>query len=43
MLGTSPVEASKPWRLEGGPQVWFLTLPHDIEGAAGKLRAVLSE
>jgi len=41
--GTPPVEARNPWRLEGGQRVWFLTLPHDVEGVAAKLRPVLRE
>jgi 5-methylcytosine-specific restriction enzyme subunit McrC len=37
-----PVEARNPWRLQSGQRIWFLTLPHDIEGAAAKLRPLLS-
>ena len=40
--GTPPVETGNPWRLQGGQQVRFMTLPHDIDGAAAKLRPLLS-
>jgi len=40
--GVPPVEGQNLWRLRGGQRVWFMTLPHDIEGAAAKLRPVLS-
>ena len=36
--GRPPAEAGNPWRLEGGQRVWFLTLPHEVEGAAAQLR-----
>jgi len=41
--GLSPAEVRNPWRLESGQRVWFLTLPHDIEGAAEKLRGIVVE
>lgn len=36
--GVSPVEKRNPWRLKGGQQVCFTALPHEIDGAALKLR-----
>jgi 5-methylcytosine-specific restriction enzyme subunit McrC len=41
-LGTPPAEASNPWRLKNDQQVWFLALPHHIDGAAATLRQILS-
>jgi len=36
-----PAEAANPWRLERGREVHFLTLPHSLAEAAGKLRTCL--
>lgn len=33
-----PSEAGNPWRLDARKEVWFLTLPHDIDEAARKVR-----
>jgi len=40
--GTPPAEAKNPWRLEGGQRVTFLTLPHDLDGAVGRLRTEIT-
>lgn len=39
--GIPPAERSSPWRLDGDRQVFFMTLPHDVGGAAQKLRSIL--
>jgi 5-methylcytosine-specific restriction enzyme subunit McrC len=36
--GAPPAEAGNPWRLDARKEVRFLTLPHDIDEAAGKMR-----
>lgn len=38
-----PVEVRNPWRLESGQRVWFLSLPHEIEGATSRLQEVLGD
>jgi 5-methylcytosine-specific restriction enzyme subunit McrC len=40
--GVPEVELKNPWRLESGQRVWMLTLPHDIDAAAAKLRPLLA-
>ncbi len=37
----SPAETRNPWRLDGGRDVFLMTVPHDMGGAAEKLRSVL--
>jgi 5-methylcytosine-specific restriction enzyme subunit McrC len=39
--GTPWAEKRNPWKLESGQRVWMLSLPHEIEEAAEKLRSSL--
>lgn len=39
--GIPPVEKRNPWRLKSGQRVYCTALPHDIDGAARKLRAMM--
>jgi 5-methylcytosine-specific restriction enzyme subunit McrC len=39
--GIAPAESRSPWRLDDSSTVHFVALPHDMDAAVGKLRAVL--
>lgn len=39
--GIAPAESRSPWRLDDSSMVHFMALPHEMDGAVEKLRAVL--
>jgi hypothetical protein len=38
----TPTEAGNPWKLDAQKDVWFFTLPHDVDVAACKMRENVS-
>jgi hypothetical protein len=42
VTGLPPAEIDGPWQLDHEKKLWFLTIPHEAEEAATKIRETLA-